>query len=126
VASRCFAKNVSTASGGSKSLGFCHRLGRKKERKKTAGIVQSVQRLRDPGFGQGKRITSASKRRDLLQGAPSLLFTEYWGIFSGVKRRGNEVDCSTSTEVKSEWRYTSTPLICLHGVCRDNFDLLRG
>ena len=58
MASRCFAKNVSTASGGSKSLGFCHRV----ERKKAAGIVQSVQRLRDPGFGQGKRITSASKR----------------------------------------------------------------
>jgi hypothetical protein len=25
------------------------------------------------------------------------------------------------TEVKNEWRYTSTPPICLHGVDRDNF-----
>ena len=45
------------------------------------------------------------------------------GFFPGVKRARREVDHkpSYSAEVKNEWRYTSTPLICLHGVDRDNF-----
>ena len=36
----------------------------------------------------------------------------------GVKRLGCDVDRSTPADVK-EWRYTSTPLIRLHGMDRD-------
>jgi hypothetical protein len=40
-----------------------------------------------------------------------------------VKRPARDVDQSppSSAEVKDEWSYTSTPLICLHGMDRDNF-----
>ena len=44
------------------------------------------------------------------------------GSFPGVKLPECDVDRSTlsSVEIK-EWSYTSAPLICLHGVERDNF-----
>jgi hypothetical protein len=32
--------------------------------------------------------------------------------------------CRSSAEVKNEWSYTSTPPVCLHGVDRDNFNLI--
>jgi hypothetical protein len=47
-----------------------------------------------------------------------------WGVgsSSGVKRSGREVDHSppSSTDVKNEWGYTSTPPVFLHRVDRDN------
>jgi hypothetical protein len=47
----------------------------------------------------------------------------FCGFFLLVKRPGCEVNQSptSSAEVKNEWSYTSTPLICLHGIDRDNF-----
>jgi len=31
----------------------------------------------------------------------------------------------SSTEVKNEWSYTSTPLLCLHGVCGQKYSVFR-
>jgi hypothetical protein len=44
----------------------------------------------------------------------------------GVKRLGSEADHSLASraEVKNKWGYTSTPLIRLHKVERENFSLL--
>jgi hypothetical protein len=43
----------------------------------------------------------------------------------GVMRLGHEDDCSlpSSAEVKNEWVCTSTPLIYLYGMHRDNLTL---
>jgi len=44
-------------------------------------------------------------------------------------RRGPERDVNysspTSAKVKNEWRYISTPLMCHHGVERENFTFNR-
>ena len=44
-------------------------------------------------------------------------------LSSGAKWPWREADHlpPCSPEVKNEWCYTSTPAICLHGVCKDNF-----
>ena len=44
----------------------------------------------------------------------------------GVKQPGHEADnpASSSAEVKNEWSYTSTLLVCLYGTYRDNFTFL--
>ena len=44
----------------------------------------------------------------------------------GVKRPEREIYQSpvASADFKNEWRCTSSPLICLHGLDRDNFTLL--
>jgi len=50
---------------------------------------------------------------------PILLHKWYWWLFSrGIKWPGHEIHCSppSSTKVKNEWRYTSIPSICLHGM----------
>jgi len=41
----------------------------------------------------------------------------------GIKRSGREADHSLplSAEVENKWRYTSTLLVCLHDVDRENF-----
>jgi len=53
------------------------------------------------------------KYLDRLWGPPS--------YFTGVNRTEPEADHSLppSAEVKDEWRYNSSPHICLHGVNRD-------
>jgi hypothetical protein len=45
------------------------------------------------------------------------------GCVPEVKRSGREADYLTlsSAEVKNEWSYASTPVICLHGVCSEIF-----
>lgn len=47
------------------------------------------------------------------------------GFFLGVKRPECEINSSslTSDEVRNDWSYTSTPLLCIHGVDRDIFTL---
>jgi hypothetical protein len=48
-------------------------------------------------------------------------------VFSrGVKRQGHETELSASTnaQIKNEWRYKSTPPLCLHGVHRNTLTLL--
>jgi hypothetical protein len=44
----------------------------------------------------------------------------------GVKRLGHEADHppSSSAEIKNEWSYTSTFLVCIYGAYRDNFTFL--
>jgi len=48
---------------------------------------------------------------------PESCFSRFW-VFPGVKRLGFEADHSPGSSVKgkNEWSYTSTPLICLHGM----------
>jgi len=55
--------------------------------------------------------------------AHSLLCTGYRDYFPGLRRPEHQVDHSPppETEVKSEWSYTSTPPIRLHGVKKDTF-----
>jgi hypothetical protein len=71
----------------------------------------------------GKIFFCPPKRPDRLWGSHSLLFNAYRGLFLGVKRPGCEVNQSpsSSAEVKIEWNYTSTVLICLHSVDRETF-----
>jgi len=49
-------------------------------------------------------------------------FNGYWGTFEGVRLTECDVHLSIpfSAKVKHMYRYSSTPLICLHGVERDN------
>jgi hypothetical protein len=67
-----------------------------------------------------KNVQTSSK------GPPQLLFNGYWGTFLRVKWLEHEVNCSpqSSAEIKHEWSYTPTLLICLHGVYRDNSTFL--
>lgn len=52
----------------------------------------------------------------------SLVLSGYQGSFSLVKWPGCETDCSPVwCEVKNWWSCTSSLLICLHGVDRNNF-----
>jgi hypothetical protein len=77
-----------------------------------------------PEYSQGKRFVSSPKLPDGLWGPSSLIFNGYRGYFTGVKRLGQEVDSSptSNVEVKNKWRYTSTPLRkCLHGVDRERY-----
>lgn len=51
----------------------------------------------------------------------------YWGCLPGVKRPGREVYylLNSSAEVKNIWSYTAVLSLCLHGVTRKTFDILR-
>jgi len=52
-------------------------------------------------------------------GLPSVLFGDHRWLF-----RSRHSRLPSSTNVKSKWSYTSAPLTCLRGVCRDDFILL--
>ena len=45
------------------------------------------------------------------------------GFFPGIKQLGRDVNHPppSSAEAKNEWSYTSSPLVCLYGVTRENF-----
>jgi len=47
-------------------------------------------------------------------------------FFPGVKRSGTEANHSpsTSAKVKNEWNFTSSSLICLHGVDGETFTFI--
>ena len=59
---------------------------------------------------------------DQLWDSPSLLNSLYRGSYPGLKL-GCDVDHAPpyGAEVKNKWSYTSSPLICLHGMDRDCF-----
>jgi hypothetical protein len=42
----------------------------------------------------------------------------------GVKRPGHEVDHSQPYSAKVKYKWSSTALICLHGMDRDNFTFI--
>jgi hypothetical protein len=81
--------------------------------------------LDGPGSNRGrvKKLFSSSNRPDRFWHITSLLFNGSRGPFSGAKRPALDVDHSPSSnaEVKSEYSYTSTPPIYIHGVDRDRF-----
>ena len=56
---------------------------------------------------------------------PGLLFSAYHGSFSGVMQTGHNVSHSppSSTQVKNDYSYTSTPHVCLNGTHREIFTL---
>jgi hypothetical protein len=74
----------------------------------------------------GAKDFSLLQMSRLAQGSPSLLFSEYEGSFPVVKQLHCEAKHSppSSTEVKNDWRYTSTPHICLHAMERENLTVL--
>ena len=73
--------------------------------------------------GRSKKMSLFSKSPDRLWGPPSLLSNWYRCYFPGVKRPRRDVDHAppSSTEVKNEWSYTSTPPTCLHDAHRGTF-----
>ena len=59
-------------------------------------------------------------------GPPTFLLSGFQGSFPGLKQR-THMQLTAHLwyrGYKSEWRYTSTPPICLHGVDGDTFNLL--
>jgi len=76
--------------------------------------------------GRDKRYFSCPKRLDRILEPMQSPVKWVPGFFSGGSLPGREVDRSpqSSSEVKNEWSYSSTPPpICFHGVDRDNFNL---
>jgi hypothetical protein len=61
---------------------------------------------------QGQGFSFLSKLLNRLWGPPSLLFNCHWGSFPEIKQWGSDFDyaVSSSTEVKNDWSYTSSPL----------------
>jgi hypothetical protein len=72
-----------------------------------------------------KGLFSSLNHPDQLWGPTSLLFIGFQCSFLGIKRLGHDDggDHSplSSVQVKNEWSHTSTPLVCLLGMDRDNF-----
>ena len=74
----------------------------------------------NPGRG---RVFPFQRRPDRIWGPHRLLFNGYRYSFPHVSRPGREVDRSplSGDEVKNEWSYTFSPLICFNGVDRGKF-----
>jgi hypothetical protein len=78
------------------------------------------QREKNPGQTRKKIPTEPGDTFFFLSKSPnrlwSLLFIGYRVSFPVVKRPGSDIDHlpPSSAEVKNEWRYNSTPPICLH------------
>jgi hypothetical protein len=70
-----------------------------------------------------KRFSSPPKRPDRRWVASSLLSNWYQVCFPGIKRPGREVNHSrpSSAKVKNKGRSTSSFLLCLYDVDRENF-----
>jgi len=64
-----------------------------------------------------------TKTPDQLWGPPTLLLNVYQGSYLEVKWPEIQVTSSppSSAEVMTEWSYTSTPPLCLHGMDRKTF-----
>jgi len=69
-----------------------------------------------PGRSGGRILTKVRDHQDPL-------FNAYRGSFQGTNLPGREVQHSplSSVEVKHEWRYTSAPPECRHGVHEEIF-----
>ena len=72
---------------------------------------------------EGRRIISSPTLPVTFYDPPSHMFGEYRGYLPGVWRPGREDHSPLSSEVKSECRCTSVPLICLYGMGRCNYIL---
>jgi hypothetical protein len=72
--------------------------------------------------GRSKGFFSCPKHPHQLRDTPSLLVNQEWGTFPGVKWSQHKDDHSPlfSSQVMKEWKYTSTPATCIHGVYRDS------
>lgn len=84
--------------------------------------------LDGPGFDfcQGQEIVSSPKHPDQLRGPPRLLFSEYRGSYQGKKWLVCDVNNSSPScfKFKNERSYTSSHLVCLHGMDRDSLTVL--
>ena len=76
--------------------------------------------IRGSNTGRSKRFASFQNKSILAMGPTQPLIQWLPCSFPGVKRQGLHIDHTgpSSTEVKNEWSYTSTP-ICCNGVDRD-------
>jgi hypothetical protein len=74
-------------------------------------------------FRRVRRILTSSERPGRLWCLHSLLFNGFRGSFVSLKRIGPEVDCicPSSTEVNGDENCTSTFLVFLYDMDRDNF-----
>ena len=90
--------------------------------------IHSYFGLEGPGFVslEGQDISFSPKLPDRHCGPSIPLFNRFWNSVPGVMRPEREVNRShpSSTDVKNEWTYTSTPTIHLYGFDRDNLTLL--
>jgi hypothetical protein len=70
-----------------------------------------------------KGLFSSPNHPDQLWGPINLLFSGFQRSFMGIKWLGLDDDHSppSSVEIKNEWSYTSTPLVCFLGMDRDTF-----
>jgi len=96
----------------------------------TARVILPKRNRRERGrFAVRKslRTNVLQNRPDPFWGPATLLFSGYPGSFPGVTRTVREVDHSppSSAEVKNGYSDTSTPAVCLHGVDRNNFTILK-
>ena len=75
----------------------------------------------NPGKNNG--FFSLLKHPGRLWGRRNLVFSEYEGVFSGLKRPGHDVNhlLPSSAEINNGYSYTSTLLLSLHGVYRETF-----
>jgi hypothetical protein len=83
--------------------------------------------LEGPGFQTGNNFFSSPMRQEKLWGPPSLFNGLRRGSIGGVglkrPRRGVNHLPPSSSGVKNEWRYTSTPPICLNGVVSEKLHI---
>ena len=72
-----------------------------------------------------KRSALLHNHPDQCWGLPNLLFNGYHGSFLGVKWQKHEDNRSapSSAQLKNDWSYTSTPLVCLHGIDWDKLNV---
>jgi len=78
----------------------------------TVKVVQSSKRFRP---------TSFASPPDQHLSLPSFLLDRYRGLFSNDKAARACSSLLSSAKVKTEWRNTSTAVMCLHDVNRDKF-----
>lgn len=97
-----------------------------------AGIEQAVRWIgcgpNHPGLDpfQGNRFLSSKTSRLALGPIEHHIQWEMGALFPEVRQFCREAGHSRPCSVEvNEWNYSSTPLECLHGVCKENFFTIR-
>ena len=91
----------------------------------SVSIVTSYS-LDEPEFGswQGREFSRLQNIQTTSGTHSSSFSVDVRFLNPGAKRPRSDAgySCPSREEVKNEWRYTSSPPKCLHGVDRDNFN----